>query len=53
MGGASSTYGVSRGICRVLVGKPERERPLGKQRRRWEDIIKIYLRRVRGGYGLD
>jgi hypothetical protein len=27
--------------CRVLVGKPERKRPLGRHRRRWEDNIKM------------
>jgi hypothetical protein len=46
MGGACSTYGEKRGICRVLVGKPEGERPLGRPRRRWEDIIKMYVQEV-------
>jgi hypothetical protein len=32
-----------RGLYRVLVGKPERKRPLGKSRRRWEDNIKMDL----------
>ena len=31
---------------RVLVGKPERKRPLGRPRRRWEDNIKMDLREV-------
>ena len=31
---------------RVLVGKPEGKRPLGRQRRRWEDNIKMDLRDV-------
>ena len=35
-----------RGVYRVLVGKPERKRPLGKPRRRWEDNIKINLKEV-------
>ena len=34
---------------RVLVGKPEGKRPLGRPRRRWEDNIKVDLREVRGG----
>jgi len=41
MGGACSTYGESRGIYRVLVGKPEGKRLLGRPRRRWEDNIKM------------
>jgi hypothetical protein len=32
---------VKRGVYRVLVGKPERKRPLGRTRRRWEDNINI------------
>jgi hypothetical protein len=32
-------YGDRRGVYRVLVGKPDRKRPLGKQRHRWEDNI--------------
>jgi hypothetical protein len=28
-----------RNACRILVGKPERKRPLGRPRRRWEGII--------------
>jgi hypothetical protein len=30
---------------RVLTGKPEGKRPLGRSRRRWEDNSKIYLRK--------
>jgi hypothetical protein len=29
------------GVYRVLVGKPERKRPLGRHRRRWDDNIKM------------
>jgi hypothetical protein len=36
--------GEGRRVYRVLVGKPEGERPLGRPRRRWEDNIKIDLR---------
>ena len=42
----------SRDVYRVLVGKPERKRPLGRPRRRWEDNIKIYLQEVGCG-GMD
>jgi len=38
-----------RGVHRVLVGKPEGKRPLGRPRRRWEDNIKKDLREVGGG----
>jgi hypothetical protein len=30
-----------RGVYRILVGRPERKRPLGRPRRRWEDNIKM------------
>ena len=36
----------SRNTYRVLVGKPEGKRPLGRSRRRWEDNIKMDLREV-------
>jgi len=35
-----------RGLYRVLVGKPERKRPLGRLRFRWEDNIKMDLQEV-------
>ena len=38
-------------LQRVLVGKPEGKRPLGRPRRRWEDNIKIDLQEVGGGRG--
>ena len=37
-----------RGVHRVLVGKPEGKRPLGRPRRRWEDNIKMDLQEVGG-----
>jgi hypothetical protein len=37
--------GEGRCVYRVLVGRPEGKRPLGRPRRRWEDNIKIDLRR--------
>ena len=41
--------GKGRGVHRVLVGKPEGKRPLGRPRRRWDDNIKLDLREVGGG----
>ena len=38
--------GERRGVYRVLVGKPEGKRPLGRPRRRWEDDIKMGLQEV-------
>jgi hypothetical protein len=35
-----------RKSCRILVGKPEEKRPLGRPRRRWADNIKIHLREI-------
>ena len=35
-----------RGVYRVLVGKPEGKRPLGRPRHRWEDNIKMDLQEV-------
>jgi hypothetical protein len=36
--------GAGRGVYRVLVGRPEGKRPLGRPRRRWEDKLKMDLR---------
>jgi hypothetical protein len=36
-----------RGVYRILVGRPEGKRPLGRPRRRWEDNIKMNLREIR------
>jgi len=41
--------GEERGVYRVLVGKPEGKRPLGRPRRRWVDNIRMDLQEV----GLD
>ena len=38
-----------RGVHKVLVGKPEGKRPLGRQRHRWEDNIKLDLQEVGRG----
>ena len=43
--------GEGRGVHRVLVGKPEGKRPLGRPRRRREDNIKMDLQEVGGGCG--
>ena len=40
-----------RGVHRVLVGKPEGKRPLGRPRRRWEDNIKMDLQEEGGSCG--
>jgi hypothetical protein len=46
MGGECSAGGEERGVYRVLVGKPEEMRPLGRPRRRWEDKIRLDLQEV-------
>jgi hypothetical protein len=51
MGGVCSTYGEKRGAYRILVGRREGRRPLGRLRRRWEDNIKMDLEEV--GWGMD
>ena len=40
-----------RVVLKVLVGKPEGKRPLGRPRRRWEDNIKMDLQKVGRGLG--
>jgi len=47
--GHVARMGEWRGVHRVLVGKPEGKRPLGRPRRRWEDNIKMDLREVGEG----
>ena len=44
--GHVARMGEGRGVHRVLVGKPEGERPLGRPRRRWKDNIKTDLQEV-------
>jgi hypothetical protein len=44
--GHVALMGEGRGVYRVLVGKPEGKRPLGRPRRRWEDNIKTDLQEV-------
>ena len=47
--------GEERDVCRVLVGKPDGRRPLGRPRRRWVDNIRMDLQEVgcEYTYGLD
>ena len=52
--GHVACMGEGRGVHKVLVGKPEGKRPLGRPRRRWEDNIKMDFQEVgRGLWGLD
>jgi hypothetical protein len=44
--------GEGRGAYRILVGRPEVRRPLGRPRHRWEDNIKMDLQEV-GWEGMD
>jgi len=50
--GHVARVGEGRGIYRVLVGKPEGKRTLGRLRRRWEDNIKMDVQEVGCG-GMD
>jgi hypothetical protein len=52
MGEACSADGEERGVCRILVGKREEKRPLGRPRCRLEDNINIDLQEVECG-GID
>jgi len=44
--GHVARMGKRRGVYRVLVGKPEGKRPLGRHRRRWDDNIKMDFQEV-------
>ena len=48
--GHVARMGEERGAYRVLVGKPEEKRPLGRPRRRWVDNIRMDLQEVGCGY---
>ena len=50
--GHVARMGEDRGVHRVLVGKPEGKRPLGRPRHRWEDNIKMDLQELGCG-GMD
>ena len=47
--GHVARVGERKGVYRVLVGKPEEKRPLGRPRHRWEDNIKMDLQAVGRG----
>ena len=49
--GHVACMGEDRGVHRVLVGKPEGKRPLGRPRHRWEDNMKMDLQEVGGSRG--
>ena len=48
--GHVARMGEERGAYRVLVGKPEGKRPLGRPRRRWVDNIRMDIQEVGCGY---
>ena len=48
--GHVARMGEERGAYRVLMGKPDGKRPLGRPRRRWVDNIRMDLQEVRCGY---
>ena len=50
MGWACGVYGLGEGVYRVLVGKVEGKRSLGRSRRRWVDNTKTDLQEVGCGY---
>jgi hypothetical protein len=50
--GHVARLGETRNAYRLLVGKPEGKRSLGRPRRRWVDNIKVYLREI-GWDGID
>jgi hypothetical protein len=53
MGGPCSMYGEMRDGYRGLVEKPEGKSPVGRPRRRLENIIRIDVQEVGWGHGLD
>jgi hypothetical protein len=52
MSGACSADGKEKGVYKVLVGKPEGQRPLGRPRHKWEDNIRMDIQEVGCG-GMD
>jgi len=52
LAGHVASMGEGSGAYRILVGKPDGKRPLGRTRRRWDDNIKMDLQEVGCG-GMD
>jgi hypothetical protein len=52
MGSSRTMHGKKKNAYRILVGKPEGKRPLGRARHRWEDNIEMDYGDM-GWYGLD
>jgi len=48
-----ASKGDRRGAHRVLMGRPDGKRALGRPRHRWEDNITMDLQEVGWGYGMD
>jgi hypothetical protein len=46
MGRAYSTHGAKKNAYRILMGKPEGKRPLGRLRHRWVNNVKMDLREI-------
>jgi hypothetical protein len=46
MGMVCITHWKKRNACRILVGKPEGKRPLGRPKRSWEDNIEVDFREI-------
>jgi hypothetical protein len=53
MGVACRAVGEGREVYRVLVGKSEVKKPLGRTRHRWGTILNLSTRNLMWGYGLD
>jgi hypothetical protein len=53
MGGACSVYGKRSSVYKVLVGKPDGKRPLGRCKHRWKENIIMDFHEVGWGHGLD
>jgi hypothetical protein len=51
--GHVARMGEGRNVYRVLVGKPEGKKRLGRPRRKWENGIRMYLREIGWGGGVD
>jgi len=51
--GHVARMGKRRGAYRVLVGRPEERRPLGRHKHRWEDNIKMDFQEVGWWHGVD